>query len=186
MTRKSRNGRDGTARALGSIMRLAVVLAAFVLGCSVIGFDMPFDVPNVTVPGNPTAHAMATPFEGSAAPFALDVDLTQAAKDNKLPGAISTVTISTLDFTVTSDGCFDFIDDVSLTIESTKPDTKLPPAVVATGTAPGCVRVMSLVPTDVDLKPYIVEGATVHATCSGIPPASPVTFDGRVVLHAAL
>jgi len=167
-------------------MRLAVVLLAFVLGCSLIGFDMPFDVPDVTVPGDPTAHAMAKPFEASAAPFALDVDLTQAAKDNKIPGAISTVTISTLDFTVTSDGCFDFIDEVSLTIESNKPDTTLPPAVVATRTAPGCVRVMSLAPTDVDLKPYILEGASVHATGSGIPPAKPVTFDGRVVLHAAL
>ena len=165
-------------------MRLLVV--ALALGCSEFGFDMPFDVPNVTVPGNPTAHALSTPFEGSAAPFALDVDLTQVAKDNKLPGAISTVTISTLDFSVTSDGCFDFIDDVSLVIESNKPGTTLAPAVIATGTGPGCVRVLTMSPTSVNLKPYIEEGAMIRAMGSGIPPASAVTFDGLVVLHASL
>jgi len=165
-------------------MRLVVI--ALLAGCSDFGFDMPFDVPDVTVPGNPTAHATAVPFAGSAAPFALDVDLTQAAKDNKLPGAISNITISTLDFSVTSDGCFDFIDDVSLTIESVKPGTTLPPAVVATATNPGCVREVSLTPTSVNLKPYIDEGAMIRADGSGVPPAQSVTFDGQVVLHASL
>ena len=179
------NGRGGTARASGTTMRLAAALA-FVLGCSSLGFDMPFDVPNVTVPGNPTAHALAMPYDGASAPFALDVDLTQAAKENQLPGAITAVTISTLDFTVKGDGCFDFVDDVSLTIESTKKGTPLAPAVIATGASPGCVRVLALTPTTVDLKPYIEEGALIRAAGSGVPPATPVTFDGRVVLHAAL
>jgi hypothetical protein len=163
-------------------MRLVVVLA-LTAACSLnLGFDMPFDVPDVTVPGNPSAHATDTPLDGAAAPFALDVDLTQAAKDNKLPGAITTVTVSTLDFTVTGDGCFDFIDDVSLTIES----KTLPPVIIATAASPGCVRVVSLVPKAVNLKPYLDDGALVRATGSGVPPATTVTFDGRVVLHAAL
>src|SRR6516162_6872869 len=98
-------------------MRRLLVIPC-VLGCSAFGFDTTFDVPDITVLGNPSAHAMAIPFEGSAAPFALYVDLSQAAKDNKLPGEIESVTISTLDFAVTGDGCFDFIDDVSLTIAS--------------------------------------------------------------------
>jgi hypothetical protein len=166
-------------------MRL-IVTAAFIFGCSAIGFDMPFDVPNVTVPGNPTAHAMKLPFAGAAAPFAVDVDLTQAAKDNQIPGAISTVTLSSLDFTVTSDGCFDFVEEVDLVIESAKVGTTLPPTVIASATNPGCVRVVSLVPTDVNLKPYLEEGATISATGSGVPPATAVTFDGHVVLHAAL
>jgi hypothetical protein len=167
-------------------MRLIVTIA-FVFACSDIGFDMPFDVPNVTVPGNPTAHAMAIPYKGSAAPFALDVDLTQEAQDNQLPGAISTVTLSTLDFSVTSDGgCFDFIQDVTLTILSAKPGTTLQPTVVATGTSPGCVKTLTLVPTTVNLKPYLDEGAMIRADGSGIPPEKPVTFDGRVVLHASL
>lgn len=166
-------------------MRLLVL--ALTAACSLnLGFDMPFDVPDVTVPGDPSAHASETPLEGAAAPFALDVDLTQEAKDKKLPNTISTVTISTLDFSVTNDGCFDFVDDVSLTIESNKPDTTLAPAVIATATSPGCVPVLSLTPEAVNLKPYLDEGALIHATGSGVPPATTVTFDGRVVLHAAL
>ncbi|HEX4516383.1 MAG TPA: hypothetical protein VGH87_25230 [Polyangiaceae bacterium] len=165
-------------------MRLVVLI--FAAACSDIGFDMSYDVPSVTIPGDPTAHASATHVDGATAPFALDIDLSQAAQNQNIPGAISTVTISTLEFSVTSDGCFDFIDDVTLTIESTSPTTTLPSAVIATGASPGCVRAMSLVPTTVDLKPYIQEGATIHATGTGVPPADAVTFDGRVVLHAAL
>jgi hypothetical protein len=165
-------------------MRLAILV--FAAACSDIGFDMSYDVPDVTIPGDPAAHANAIHVGAATAPFALDIDLSQAAQQQNVPGAISTVTISTLQFYMTSDGCFDFIDDVSLTIESTKPSTTLTPAVIATGENPGCVRVMSLVPTTVDLKPYIQEGANIHATGSGIPPADAVTFDGRVVLHAAL
>ncbi len=165
---------------------MRIVVLIFAVACSDIGFDMSYDVPNVTIPGDPTAHASAIHVGGATAPFALDIDLSQAAQDQNVPGAISTVTISTLEFSVTSDGCFDFIDDVSLTIESTKPGTALTPATIATGAKPGCVRVMSLVPTTVDLKPYIQEGATIYATGSGIPPVADVTFDGLVVLHAAL
>jgi hypothetical protein len=165
-------------------MRFVVLILA--VACSDIGFDMSYDVPSVTIPGDPTAHASATHVDGYTAPFALDLDLSQATQDQKVPGEISTVTISTLDFSVTSDGCFDFIDAVTLTIESTSPTTTLPSAVIATGSSPGCVRVMSLVPTTVDLKPYIQEGATIHASGSGVPPADAVTFDGEVVLHAAL
>lgn len=173
MTRKSWNGRGGTARAwvMASPMRLVVLALTAACSSLNLGFDMPFDVPNVTVSG---------------APFAVAVDLTQVAKDHELPGSISAVTLSTLDFSVTSDGCFDFVDDVKLTIESNKPGTTLVPAVIATATKPGCVRDVSLTPTTVDLKPYLAEGATIQATGTGVPPAAPITFDGRVVLHAAL
>lgn len=165
-------------------MRLLAVI--LVTACSDIGFDMSYDVPDVTIPGDPAAHASAMLVEGATAPFALDVDLTKAAQDQKVPGAISTVTIATLDFYVTSDGCFDFIDDVSLTIESTKTGTSLLPTTIATGTKPGCARMMTLTPAIVNLKPYIEEGAIIRATGSGVPPVDAVTFDGVVVLHAAL
>jgi len=165
--------------------RFALVLAA---GCSLgIGFDMPFDVPQLTIAGNPAAHAAAKPLSGAVAPFALSVDLSQAEKQNDMAGVIHTVTLESAVFTITNaSGCFDFVDYVSFTIESTKPGTTLPPAVLATGAGPGCVQTFTLTPTSIDIKPYLDEGATVSATASGVPPETNVTLDGRVVLHATI
>lgn len=157
-------------------MRSLALALALVSGCSSVGFDMSYDVPNMSVPGDPQAHA--------ATPFAIAVDLGQQQSH---ADEVSTVTLASIEFSITDEsGCFDFVDDVSLTIASTKPGTTLAPAVVATASGPGCVHTFSLTPTTVDLKPYLDEGATVRATGSGVPPATAVTFDGHVVLHASL
>jgi len=157
-------------------MRSLALALALVSGCSSIGFDMSYDLPDLSVPGDPQAHA--------AAPFAIAVDLGQQQSH---AGEVSTVTLASIEFSITDEsGCFDFVDDVSLTIASTKPGTTLAPAVVATASGPGCVHTFSLTPATVDLKPYLDEGATVRATGSGVPPATAVTFDGHVVLHASL
>ena len=159
-------------------MRSLVLALVLVSGCSSIGlgFDMSYDVPNLSVPGDPHADAVA--------PFAVDVDIGQQQSH---ADEVSTVTLASIEFSITDQsGCFDFVDDVSLTISSTKPGTTLAPAVVATASGPGCVHTFSLTPTAVDLKPYLAEGAIVSATGSGVPPASAVTFDGHIVLHASL
>lgn len=165
--------------------RFAIVLAA---ACSTgAGFDLPFDVPELTIPGNPAAHAAGEPLSGAVAPFAVDVDLSHVEQQNDLAGVVSTVRLEEAVFDITrSSGCFDFVDSVTFTLESTMPGTALPPVVIATGASPGCVQTFSLVPAVVNLKPYLDEGAAVHATATGVPPAANVTLDGRVVLHASL
>ena len=65
--------------------------------------------------------------------------------------------------------------------------TTLQPVVIATGASPGCVQTFALTPTpNVDLKPYIDEGASVTMTGQAIPPADNVSFDGALVLHASI
>lgn len=162
-------------------------VAALAVGCSfAVGFDLPYDVPELTVPGDPAAHASATPYDGSTAPFAIDVDLSQAVRPSQA-SSVSTVRLASITFTITNaSGCFDFVDTVELSIESTKAGSTLPPAVVATGAHPGCVETVALVPTTLNVRPYLVEGASVRVTGSGVPPANAVTFDGHVVLHATL
>ena len=165
---------------------MRALVFALAAACSPIGFDVSYDVPNLTIPGDPQAHAAGVPFSGTAAPFALDVSFDQQEQQSHADG-VSTVTLTSIDFSITQDsGCFDFVDDVTLTISSTKTGTALAPAVVATGSNPGCVQTMTLTPAAIDLKPYIDEGAVIRATGSGVPPASIVTFDGHVVLHASL
>ena len=165
-------------------MRLIVV--ALALGCSLdLGFDVPFDVPSITVAGDGAAHMMRIHVDASAAPFALDITLGDQTR-GKVPGGVSTVTLASLDLAVMGDGCFDFVDDVTLTIASTKPDTTLEPVVIATGTEPGCVRTFALTPSTVNLKAYLDEGASLRAAGSGIPPATSVTFNGHAILHASL
>jgi hypothetical protein len=139
-------------------------------------FDIPYDIPPLTIDGSSY---------GSSAPFSFYMDLSNDPETHV--SGVSTVTLSSLSFSITSaTGCFGFIDDVTIWISSTKSGTTLKRAVVATGSSPGCVDQISLTPTDVDLKPYLDEGAMVLATGSGVPPKDTLAFGGRVVLHASL
>ncbi len=140
-------------------------------------FDIPYDIPPLTITGSSY---------GSTAPFSFYMDLSSDPETHV--SGVSTVTLSSLSFSITSDtGCFDFIDDVTIWIASTKSGTTLKRTVVATASSPGCVDQIALTPApDVDLKPFLDEGAMVLATGSGVPPQNTLAFDGRVVLHASL
>ena len=168
-------------------MESRAALLFFVLACGGVGFDIPYAIPEQTVQGDPVAHAAGTLLAGTPInPFSLSIDLQQEEQAHDV-SAISHVTLSSLGFTITKNsGCFDFVQDVSISIESTKSGTALAPAVIATGSSPGCVQTFDLQPTGVDLKPYIDEGASVTSSGHGIPPSSNVTFDGQLVLHASL
>ena len=159
----------------------------FALACGGVGFDIPYDIPEQTVPGDPVAHAAGTLLAGAPInPFTLGIDLQQEEQAHDT-SVVSHVTLSSLGFTITkSSGCFDFVKDVSISVESTKSGTTLPPAVIATGANPGCVQTFDLQPTAVDLKPYIDEGARITSSGHGVPPSSDVTFDGHLVLHASI
>lgn len=167
-----------------SFTRSSVALLG--LASCAIGFDVPYDIPQQTVPGDPVAHAAGSLLSGTPVdPFQLDVNLDEEEQAHHV-AAISHVYLSSLDFDITSGGsdCFDFVQSVTISIESTKPGTTLQPSVVATGTSPGCVTHFALTPTSVDLEPFIEEGARVTSTGQGVPPDHDETFTGHLVLHA--
>jgi hypothetical protein len=174
----------GTQAAMSGCMRL-LLLGALVAGCS-MGFDIPVDVPELVIPGDPSAHASGQHYEASTSqPFALAISLDDEQGNANM---VSSVYLTSLSFSITqASGCFDFIDELSLSIVSTKADTKLPAAVIATAKNPGCVTTLEVIPTPgLDLDPYFKEGAGLTATGSGVPPATNVSFNGHVTLHASL
>ena len=81
--------------------------------------------------------------------------------------------------------CWDFVDSITLTVSSTREGTTLQPTTIAQATEPGCVQTLVVSPLpNVDLQPYIQEGASVTSSGEGVPPANDVTFDGTFVLDA--
>ena len=173
-------------------MRPFAFLLLYVAACNldlsaITSFDIPYDIPEQTVPGNATANAAGVVVDANLQPFPINIDVAQEAQTNGVSGAVSTVTLTSLSLSITNgSACFDFVQDISISISSTNPQTTLPPAVVATGSAPGCVTTWNLQTTSVNLKPYLDEGAQATPTGHGIPPASDVTFDGNLVAHASL
>jgi len=162
-----------------------VLLTACSFNLGPIGFDIPYDIPEQTVPGNAAANAAGVPIDAPLTPFPVNIDVAQQAKAHGVD-AVSHVTLSSLSLSITKgSGCFDFVQDVTITISSTKAGTTLQPAVIATGSNPGCVQTFTLQPTSVDLKPYLDEGAQAAPSAHGIPPASDVSFNGHLVAHAA-
>jgi hypothetical protein len=158
-----------------------------------VGFNITRPIPEQTVPGDPTAHALAqlVPDQSPIHPFEVSIDLTSESRSNgNVP--VQRVFLRALSFTITptaqpagDQDCWDFVDTITLSAESTRPGTALPPVTVATGSQPGCVQVFALtVMSDVNIKPYIDEGLRVTATGSGIPPADDVSFVGSVTVRA--
>jgi hypothetical protein len=163
----------------------AMIVLVFVAGCS-FGFDVPYDVPQQTVPGDAVSHAAGTLLSGSPVnPFALNINLQEEEQANHA-AIVSHVHLASLAFDITSGGsdCFDFVGSATISIQSSKSGSQLPTAVIATGSNPGCVKHFELTPTAIDLKPYIDEGATVTSTGDGVPPDHDETFNGKLVLHA--
>ncbi len=170
------------------LLHAVVLLSACNFSLSSVGFDIPYSIPEQSIPGDATAHAAGIVIDMPPTTFPINVDIAAQAKANNVSGVISTVTLTSLSFNITkSSGCFDFVNSVSLALSSTKTGTTLQPTVIAAGGNPGCVQTYPLTPTPgANLKPYIDEGASVTMTGQAIPPAADVTFDGAIVLHASL
>jgi len=157
------------------------------LGSVDVGFDIPYDIPSQTVPGDATANAAGVVIDATLPPFPVDIDVAKSAQANGVSGAISTVTLTSLSLSTTDGNCFDFVQSLSISISSTKSGSSLPEVVLATGSNPGCVQTFDLqANSSVNLKPYFDEGAEATPTVSGVPPATDITFDGHLVAHASL
>jgi hypothetical protein len=168
---------------------VAATMSVAAVGCSV---DVARDLPEQTIPGDPAAHAAATQAlaAGGAAPTTQFVTASPPI-DGSIASRIALESLA-LDITPTAEpagdaDCWDFVQSVGVSIESTRQGSALPRVQIATGGAPGCVRAMDLAPVaGVNLKPYTDEGFRITVDTVGVPPADNVSFVTRVVLRAGV
>jgi hypothetical protein len=165
----------GPAYDLG--MQIVIAVIAALAGCGVADFDISQPIPSQTVQGSPLPGPLASLF---AVPLNLDISQQIKAMNT---GPISSVTLKSLELTITSSGGdWSFVNEIDVTVSSTKSGTSLPKVEISHVTSPGKVTVMNFtVDTSVDLNPYINEGSEVDGTSTGNAPAESVTYDGEGV-----
>ena len=160
------------------------------VGCSHGGFSVSTTqaIPRQTIPGDFAAHDLAerNGASGNSPALPFDTAFSAASMDSSIATFIALSDVQlVIDQTAdaATPACWDFVRTVTLSVESTLPQSSLPRVAVATAQNPGCITTLSLT-TDpsVDLKPYVAEGLRVSIQASGIPPAQTVTFDGTYEL----
>jgi hypothetical protein len=97
-------------------------------------------------------------------------------------GPIDSVTLKSLDLTITNGANWSFVDSVVVSVSGT--GNQLPAVQIATVTSPGAVQTMSFeVAVGVNLKPYVDQGSTVTSDGSGTAPSQDVNYNGTSVFH---
>ncbi|HEY0190871.1 MAG TPA: hypothetical protein VGC42_07080 [Kofleriaceae bacterium] len=159
------------------LLAVSVVMAVTATGCGIADFDISQPVPSQTIQGSGIPGPLAGIF-----PLPLNLDLDSKIKA-KNTGPIDSVTLSSLDLTITSTGGdWSFVSSIDVFVESTKQGTALPKVKIASVGAPGKVRSLSFKVEDgVNLKPYIEEGSQVDSNGSGTAPSQDTTFNGTSV-----
>jgi hypothetical protein len=152
-----------------------ICLALFACSaCGITDFDIDQPIPAQTIQGSALPGPLAAIF-----PIPLSLDISQQIKSMDT-GPISSVTLKSLDLTITSSGAdWSFVTEIDVSVSSTKSGSSLPKVEIAHVTSPGKVTDLQFVvdPT-VDLNPYINEGSEVDAQGSGSAPSTNVTYDG--------
>lgn len=179
--------RTWRSRLVSSFVLLALGLAAS--GCVGVGsFELVVPIAEQRIDGNPLGGLLGGAlFE---LPIPLDVDLAAetAARDT---GPAQHVRLASLSLSITASSepagdsdDFEFVDSAEIFVESRDPATSLPRARIARvdTVEPGTRTLVFLVDDDVDLLPYVQEGARLSSRASGRVPPDDVSFDGRVVL----
>jgi hypothetical protein len=175
------NSAAGRARTVNeeAMKTLAALMLIAVAGCSVADFDVTRAIPSETIAGTGSLPSATSP--DTAQP--LDVPLHQVV-DSSSTGFVNSIYLSDLTLDIHSTGDWSFVQSMDLYIASTMSGTTLPKVVVASASAPGAVTKLNLAITpDVDLVPYINEGAVLTATATGTQPSHDVTLDGQFTLH---
>jgi hypothetical protein len=157
--------------------RWAAALAIVIGGCGIADFDVEQPVPQQTIQGSGIPAPLAAIFP---LPLTLDLESKIKAKET---GPIDSVTLSSLTLQITSTGGdWGFVQNIDVSVESTKSGTTLQKAKIASVSSPGAVRTLAFdVEGGVNLKPYIDEGSQVTSSGTGTQPTQDVTFDGRGV-----
>jgi hypothetical protein len=157
---------------------LCVALAALATTeCGGITIDVTRSLAPQTIPGVPGN----APLE-----YSVSITMPPDAQANQA----HRVELAALSFTITSGtqasgapACWDFVDNVTVTMQSALAESTLPPVVIAVGMMPGCVQTFALTTdTSIDVRPYAIEGAVITADAVGHMPGETLTFDGQYVL----
>lgn len=168
-----------------SFFSLVVLLSS--TGCG-LGFNIDREIPEQYVEGSPLAGLLGGLFE---LPIPIEVNLEEetAARNT---GPAKKVMLTSLKLHVTStsetsEGEDDlaFIDSVDVYVDSSIPESLLEPQLVATlGPVERGVREVEFDTfTEVNLKPYVEEGAVLTTVAQGTAPPDDVTFAGDVRLR---
>jgi hypothetical protein len=157
---------------------LPVLLAS---GCRGLGaFEVAIDLAEQRVSGSPLGGLLGGLFE---VPIPLDVDVAAetAARET---GPAQRVRLVELSLRTTNETDFDFLDSAEVFVQSRQSGSSLPRVRVAiVDPVPGGARqIFFETDEEVDLLPYIREGARLTSSARGRVPPADVTFDGRAVL----
>ncbi|HNN96439.1 MAG TPA: hypothetical protein PKI03_29395 [Pseudomonadota bacterium] len=172
----------------GGLGGLAVWALGPVFGCGALRFDISQSVPEQRIMGS-VLGALLGSFIPT--PFSLNINLAQETQARGT-GPAQSAGLKALSFRLTnvpnpprSSDNFDFVDRIEIFVESTKSGTSLTKQKVADLlTVPRGVQTLSLqCYPNVDLVPYINEGARISSTAAGKVPPQDVTFDGQITIE---
>lgn len=156
-----------------------VILSALLLcGCG-LPFTIGQDVPEQTVPADPNPLPIPVGQEFFRIPLTIDL---QSEIENRKTGPAKSVLLRSLTLAATrNSGNFDFLDEVHIFIAPSQ-GTALPEVEIATlNPVPrGVTNVSFTIVPDVELLPYIQQGARVISRVTGRYPQQQFTFDGHL------
>ncbi len=157
-------------------------------GCGALRFNVTQAIAEQKIMGNVLAGVLGVFLP---APFTLPINLEQETKAHGT-GPAQSAGLTALSFKLTnvpnpprSTDNFDFVDRIEIFVESAKSGSSLSKQKVADLlSVPKGVTVLNLqCYPNVDLVPYINEGARISSTAAGRVPANDTTFDGMVTIE---
>jgi hypothetical protein len=163
-------------------------LTGVLSGCGALRFDINQPIAEQKIMGNILASALGVFIP---TPFPLTVNLDQETKARGT-GPAKSAGLTALSFKLTnvpnpprSTDNFDFVDRIEIFVESTKSGTALVKQKVADliPVPKGLTKIDLQCYPNVDLVPYINEGARISSTASGRVPSNDMTFDGLVTIE---
>jgi hypothetical protein len=152
-------------------------------GCGSLGFNVDQDLPEETVQGNPLGGILPSLVPS---PFPLTIDV-KSETEKRSTGPASAAFLKSLRFTATPhampSGNFDFVDEIHLFVDGPANSTLPQKEIASLKPVPkGATTLDLVIAPNVDLLPYLNQGATISATAQGRQPSSTFTFDGHVVV----
>jgi hypothetical protein len=163
------------------VVRFAWLVALTALtACGLDEFDIDQPVPEQAIQGSGIPAPLAALF-----PLPLDLDLQEKIDEQKDAGSVEKITLASLHLTITATrrpagdtDDWSFVESIDVFVASTKSGTTLPEVKIASVANPGAVEIMEFAVADVDLRPYVEEGAQVETAGRGTLPVDDVSYDG--------
>jgi hypothetical protein len=171
-----------------TLLSLLSILALLVSSGCGLGFNIDRDLPEQYVPGSPLGALLGGLFEVPI-PIELNLEEETAARNT---GPAKRVILKSLSLHVTEtaestegEDDLSFIDSVDVYVDSSLAESTLEPQLIATlGKVERGTREVDFDTfTEVNLKPYVEEGALLTTMATGRAPSNAVTFAGSLRLR---